>query len=188
METIEDALQEAGLRPLGPCERLSQRGPQLLHRCVLMEGFNAAEADILGEAMVRVRAEPGQLLIREGDVGDWMLVLLGGTVDVTKRAVSDEVLSQVSGEASRLSVLRIGATFGEMSMLDGQPRYASCTALEPVEAGVLSRRAIARLIREHPAVGAKLLLCLNQQLAQRLRNTSTQLIKALQKAAAARPL
>lgn len=73
---------------------------------------------------------------------------------------------------------------GEMSMFDGEPRYASCRALGEVEAAVLSRAAVARLIREHPAVGAKLLVKLTQLLAQRLRNTSNQLVKALRRAGA----
>ena len=178
---IEQELQDAGLELVGNCGTLAARGPQLLQRCTLLEGFNAAEANTLGSSMLLVRAQPGQTLIREGDVGDWMLILLSGTVDVTKRAVADDVLALARGEPSRLSVIRTGAAIGEMSMLDGEPRYATCTALEPVEAGVLTRAAISQLIREQPAVGAKLLLRINQQLAQRLRNTSTQLVKLLQK-------
>jgi CRP/FNR family transcriptional regulator, cyclic AMP receptor protein len=191
----QEELQRAGLQVVGSCGNLAQRGPQLMHRCALLEGFTNTEAQLLGEAMLMVRAEPGQQLIREGELGDWMLVLLSGTVDVTKRAVSDEIMAQVRGELtpargdehaagdepSRLSVIRTGAVVGEMSMLDGEPRYATCTALEPVEAGVLTRAAIAHLIREHPAVGAKLLLRINQQFAQRLRNTSTQLVRLLQR-------
>ena len=62
-------------------------------------------------------------------------------------------------------------------MLDGAPRYATCSAIEQVEAGVLTRPAIERLIREHPAAGAKLLVKLTQLLAQRLRNTSNELVR-----------
>ena len=40
----------------------------------------------------------------------------------------------------------------------GAPRYASCTAIEEVQVGVLTRAAIAHLIQEHPKVGAKLLV------------------------------
>lgn len=193
MEKIAQSLAEAGLEPVGPCTDLARRGPALLQRCTLLEDFTAAELETLGLAMLVVRAAPGQALIREGEVGEWMLLLLRGTVDVTKRAVSTETLAAVTGESvptpapaecgvpARLSVLRAGAVVGEMSMFDGEPRYATCTALEPVEAGVLTRGAISRLIREHPSVGAKLLLRLNQQLAQRLRNTSSQFLKMLQK-------
>jgi CRP/FNR family transcriptional regulator, cyclic AMP receptor protein len=171
-ERLVAQLAGCGLMPLGPCGALSARGPQLLHNAALLENFTPQEADVLGEALLLVRAEPGQALIREGETGGWMLLLLSGTVDVTKRTPK--------GEVSRLAVIRAGAAVGEMSMLDGEPRYATCSAIEPVEAGVLTRAAIARLIAEHPAVGAKLLVKLTQLLAQRLRNTSNQLVKALQ--------
>ena len=102
-----------------------------------------------------------------------MLLLLSGTVDVVK--TSD------AGVVSRLAVIKQGAAVGEMSMLDAAPRYATCVAIEDVQAGVLTRAVIARLIQDHPAIGAKLLVKLTQLLAQRLRNTSNQLVKLLQK-------
>jgi CRP-like cAMP-binding protein len=72
-------------------------------------------------------------------------------------------------------------------MLDSAPRYATCVAIEEVQAGVLTRGVIARLIQEHPAIGAKLLVKLTQLLAQRLRNTSNQLVKLLQQQGATPP-
>ena len=66
-------------------------------------------------------------------------------------------------------------------MFDGEPRYASCRAIGEVEAAVLPRAAVGVLIQQHPAVGAKLLVKLTQLLAQRLRTTSNQLVKALRR-------
>ena len=108
-------------------------------------------------------------MIREGDVGDCMLLVLSGTVHVTKK--SKHV------ETSRLPVIKQGAALGEMSMLDAAPRYATCTAIEEVQADVLTRQTIGHLIHEHPAVGAKLLV----KLTQLLRNTSNQLVRLIQK-------
>jgi hypothetical protein len=48
-----------------------------------------------------------------------------------------------------------------------------------VDAAVLDRAGVAALIRDHPAVGAKLLVKITQLLAQRLRNTSNQLLRLL---------
>ena len=175
--TVEDQLQRAGLTLLGPCEGLSGRGPELLRHAALLEDFGPAELDALGAAMLRVRARPGQVLIAEGEIGEWMLLVLSGTVDVTKRTSP----GAAEPESSRLGVIKAGTSLGEMSMLDGGLRYASCTALDEVEAAVLSRPAMGRLIREHPAVGAKLLVKITQQLAQRLRNVSNQLVRMLQK-------
>ena len=170
MATIEEELQAGGLIVLGLCHGLAQDNAALLRNSALLDHFTNDEAETLGGVMLRVRAQPGQILIQEDTIGDWMMLLLSGTVDVTKRSAR--------GEPSRLAVIKSGASVGEMSMLDCEPRYATCSALEEVEFGVLSRLAIGQLIREHPAVGAKLLVKLTQILAQRLRNTSNQLVKA----------
>lgn len=175
---LADTLRAAELELLGPCERLSQQ-PGLLQQSPLLQDFTPDEADVLGRAMLRVRARPGQVLIAENDASDWMMLLLSGTVDVGKHKVDPETQKQLQDENARVAVLRPGAVVGEMSMLDGEPRYASCWALSEVEAAVLDRRGVAALIREHPAVGAKLLVKITQLLAQRLRNTSNQLLRLL---------
>ena len=175
--SIEDRIRAAGLEITGCCERLS-RWPGLLEESTLLEDFSPDEADVLGALMLHVRAQPGQMLITEGNVDDWMLLLLRGTVDVGKR-IGPDAEPEVRGDNTRLAVLRPGAVLGEMSMFDGEPRYASCWALSEVEAAVLDRSAVARLIRSRPEIGAKLLVKLTQLLARRLRNTSSQLVKVL---------
>lgn len=175
---LEEQLKARGLELAGTCERLSQQ-PELMLSALLCD-FTPDEADLLGASMLRVRAQPGQLLIAEGEASDWMMLLLHGTVDVGKRKVGAEADKAEPGDITRLAVLKEGAVIGEMSMLDGEPRYASCWALGEVEAAVLTRFAVGRLISNEPAVGAKLLVKLTQLLAQRLRNTSSQLVKALQ--------
>jgi CRP/FNR family transcriptional regulator, cyclic AMP receptor protein len=176
---LEQLLRARGLEVLGPCERLSHRAG-LMAESALLRDFTPAEADLLGASMLRVRAQPGQVLINEGEASDWMMVLLRGTVDVAKRKVGAEFDSAEPGDITRIAVLREGAVIGEMSMLDGEPRYAGCRALSEVEAAVISRAAVGRLINAQPQVGAKLLVKLTQLLAQRLRNTSNQLVKLLQ--------
>ncbi|GAB2607309.1 hypothetical protein GCM10027034_45810 [Ramlibacter solisilvae] len=178
-KAVEQQLRERGLEILGPCVSLSQEG-ELLAVSPLLADFTPAEADLLGASMLRVSAQPGQLLIAEGEASDWMMLLLSGTVDVGKRKGGTGSDGQEASEVTRLAVIKEGAVIGEMSMLDGEPRYASCRALGPVQAAVLTRAAVGRLIAAHPAVGAKLLVKLTQLLAQRLRNTSNQLIKVLQ--------
>lgn len=178
--TLQEQLAARGLAIVGACERLSDR-ESLLQISPLLRDFTLSEADLLGASMLRVRAEPGQILIAEGEASDWMMILLQGTVDVGKRKVGTAFDSDEPGDVTRLAVIKEGAVIGEMSMLDGEPRYASCWALSQVEAAVLSRGAVAQLIAAHPAVGAKLLVKLTQLLAQRLRNTSSQLVRNLQK-------
>jgi len=169
--------ERVGLEVDGVCGTLSRHVLEWRQAAAILEDLTPQEADTLGSLMPRLRARAGQVLIREGEVGDWMLLLLSGTVDVTKVGHS--------GGVSRLAVIKQGAAVGEMSMLDSAPRYATCVAIDDVQAGVLTRGVIARLIQEHPAIGAKLLVKLTQLLAQRLRNTSNQLVKLLQQQGAA---
>lgn len=189
VRALETTLQQAGLELLGTGIPLSGHGLHWLHDSPLLEDLTPAEADILGAALLLVRAQPGQVLVHEGEVGDWMLLLLRGTVDVTKRADAWPACTDATAGSAwplpagstRLAVIKPGAAVGEMSMLDGEPRYATCTAIEVVEAGVMTRKAIARLIHDHPAVGAKLLVKLTQLLARRLRSTGNQLARMLHK-------
>lgn len=176
-QAFEDQMRARGLELLGPCELLSHC-TELMQESPLLRDFTPAEADLLGTRMLRVRAQPGQVLIAEGEVSEWMMILLVGTVDVDKRRVG--VHADSPGDTTRLAVLREGAVIGEMSMLDGEPRSASCRALSVVECAVLTRAAVGNLVSSHPAVAAKLLVKLTQLLAQRLRNISSQLVKVLQ--------
>jgi CRP/FNR family transcriptional regulator, cyclic AMP receptor protein len=171
-DALMASFERAGLQVDGVCVALSRHVLEWRQAAAMLEDLTPQEADTLGSLMPRVRARAGQVLIREGEVGDWMLLLLAGTVDVIKTAQG--------GGVSRLAVIKQGAAVGEMSMLDSAPRYATCVAIDEVQAGVLTRGVIARLIQEHPAIGAKLLVKLTQLLAQRLRNTSNQLVKLLQ--------
>jgi CRP-like cAMP-binding protein len=177
LATLEQQMAAAGLQVLGACQQLSQ-WPGLLQQSPLLQDFTPDEADVVGSLMLHVKAQPGQILITEGDCTDWMMLLLRGTVDVGKR-LGQDAAPEERGDNTRLAVLRSGTVLGEMSMFDGEPRYASCWALSEVEAAVLDRDAVARLIKARPEIGAKLLVKLTQLLAQRLRNTSSQLVRAL---------
>ena len=181
--SLPASLLERGLLDAGDAqEALLEHADALRQSASLLEDFKTEELAVLGTCMRHVRAKSGQILIQEGESGDWMLLVLQGTVDVTKRIMHPDSAGQPTRsllEISRLAVVRAGASLGEMSMLDSELRNATCTAIDDVEVGILTRVAIGRLIEQHPAVGAKLLVKITQLLAQRLRNTSAQLVKAV---------
>ena len=104
--SLEQQVRAAGLEVVGPCERLSQ-WPGLMEHSVLLQDFRPEEADVLGGLMLHVRAQPGQMLITEGDTNDWMMLLLRGTVDVGKR-IGPEAEPELRGDNTRLAVLRPG--------------------------------------------------------------------------------
>lgn len=177
------ALTQRGLHDAGDCtSALPQSADALRQQSSLLEDFTLDELATLGAVMRRMQADAGQVLIEQGEAGDWMLLVLQGTVDVTKHIMRHDAQglpSDIPLEISRLAVVRAGASLGEMSMLDSEPRNATCTAIDAVQAAILTREAVGQLIREQPAVGAKLLVKITQLLAQRLRNTSAQLVKVV---------
>ena len=126
---------------------------------------------MLAHFMGVYRAEPAMEIIREGDGGDFMLMVLEGKVEVHK-------LDRWN-TPQPLAVVEAGRTLGEMSMIDGAPRFATCVALESSLVAVLDRESLARIIVEQPLLGAKILMELVLMLSQRLRTTSERLLGLL---------
>lgn len=161
----------AHLEHLGDALRFTEQIHALIPKCALLENFSSAEVRLLAQFMQVYRAEPDAILIREGDEGDFMVMLLEGSVAVRK---------QGRGEMPQMiATVDAGKTLGEMSMIDGEARFATCIALEPVLIAVLDRDSLARIIVEHPMLGAKILMELVLMLSQRLRATGQRLLGML---------
>jgi CRP/FNR family transcriptional regulator, cyclic AMP receptor protein len=78
-----------------------------------------------------------------------------------------------------LAEVEAGRTLGEMSMIDGEARFATCVAAGTAVIAVLDRESLARIIVEQPLLGAKILMELVLMLSQRLRATSQRLLGLL---------
>jgi len=163
--------QLSHLEYLGDATKFAGQMHALIPKCVLLENFSAAEVQLLAHFMDVYRAEATSEIIREGDGGDFMLMVLEGTVEVHKR---DRWNTQ-----QLLASVDAGRTLGEMSMIDGEPRFATCIAAETALIAVLDREALARIIVEQPLLGAKILMELVLMLSQRLRATSKRLLGLL---------
>ncbi len=171
-ETAED-LRLPQLESLGDATQFAGKIHAMTLYSPLLENFNLPEIRLLAHFMQVYRAAPGVEILREGDPGDFMMLTIEGRVEVFK---------QDRWNAPRLiAVLEPGATLGEMSMIDGEPRFATCVAAEPTVLAVLSRESLARIILEQPILGAKVLMELALMLSQRLRQTSTRLMTYLDK-------
>jgi len=164
----EPAQQLAGLEYMGDAIRFAARIHSLIPKCPLLENFSPGEVRLLAHFMEVYRAQPGVEMIREGEGGDLMMLVIEGRVDVAKRDRwnTPQLIAQVEP----------GRTLGEMSMIDGEPRFATCVAVEPTLVAVLNRENLARIIVEQPLLGAKLLMELVLMLSQRLRATSGKLL------------
>ncbi|HEY6239996.1 MAG TPA: cyclic nucleotide-binding domain-containing protein [Burkholderiales bacterium] len=166
-ETAEQA-RLAQLESLGDATPFADRIHELITFSPLFENFNLGEIRALSGFMHVYRTEPGAEIIREGEAGDFMVFLIEGGIEVFK---------QDRWNAPRLiAVIAPGQSFGEMSMIDGEPRFASCIAADSCVISVLSRDSLARIILEQPSLGAKILMELVLMLSQRLRLTSSKLL------------
>nr|BFE84156.1 Crp/Fnr family transcriptional regulator [Planobispora longispora] len=106
---------------------------------------------------------PGATLMTEGDVSDWVLVLTAGRVKVSSHTASGtEVVLAIRGPGSLL---------GEFSVIDGLPRSATVTALEPVEG--IAVRDFTAFLQQHGRIAVLLL----QMVTSRVRDADRKRIE-----------
>lgn len=132
----------------------------------LFDGFDTAEMATLGAYVLRHELMHGDVVFKEGDAGDRVYLIARGSVSI-KLQLADE------GRARRLATFMPGVFFGEMAMLEGEPRSADAFAKgEQVVLYSLGADELARIVQEHPQLGMKLFRNLGRELATRLRITS----------------
>jgi len=139
------------------------------------------DALIVVSYMLPWRIASGTTFIKEGDKSDtgYMLLLLEGEVTVENIIVSRRT-------PVTITVLGPGSLIGEMGLVDGQPRLASCTASTDISCAILSRAALEKLGQDDPRTAAKLMFAVSLRIAERLRETSeklknySQLVQAMQ--------
>lgn len=146
---------------------LREEAARMLMRSSFVAEMDLHEATIVVDAMRPIAVEAGTVIMKEGqseDV-DYMALLLEGQV----RA---ESASQMPGEEVVISIISPGQLIGEMGILDGEPRSATCTALTDLKLAILSREALRGLVEVQPAVAARLLLAIAQAMADRVRESN----------------
>lgn len=138
----------------------------------LFGGLSYPEIEQIAAYMECFGAPAGTRLLEEGEAGDYLLLILTGVVEVTKVGSG--------GSARGVAVVGPGGTLGEMSLVDGARRNASCVTIEPCDFAVLTRSSLNALLASHPALGAKLLLVLLTGVTNRLRQANERLLPHIQ--------
>jgi CRP/FNR family cyclic AMP-dependent transcriptional regulator len=107
--------------------------------------------------MAREKSYPkGSVILFEDDPGDSLFVVRAGRVKV--------VLVAEDGREVILGILGVGEHFGELSLIDDQPRSAHVVAMEESTLLVLRREDFRRRVEQNPAVAWALLLELSRRL------------------------
>jgi CRP/FNR family transcriptional regulator, cyclic AMP receptor protein len=126
--------------------------------------FGALSDDVLGVLsgmLTVVIPEIGEVIFREGDEGNAMYVVLNGEVEVTK--------ASRNGVDARVAMLGPGDWFGEMSIVDIQPRSATVRAIAPSRLVRISAADLDSLYRHDVRSYAIVVLNLARELSRRLR-------------------
>lgn len=163
------------LRPVRVTEALAlaTHVAEMIGRSRFFADFGDKDLEILTSFMQVFSASAGATIIREGEIEDYMLLIIAGRVEILK---TDQL-----GHPQVMTRVGPGLTLGEMSMIDGEPRFATCMALEATTFATLDRDSMARIILEQPDLGAKLLVKLVTVLSQRLRQTSSTLLRFMER-------
>jgi CRP/FNR family cyclic AMP-dependent transcriptional regulator len=139
-------------------QEIAARGRGLLRSVSIFADLDLAAVTAL-ERLAEVKDyRPGTVVVSQQDAGDALFVLVSGKVKV--------VLYGDSGREIILSIFKTpGDFFGEMSLLDNEPRSATVIADTPSRLLVLSRRDFQAHLESHPRTALRVL----QEVSRRLR-------------------
>ena len=103
---------------------------------------------------------PGEVLFREGESGEVMFVIKEGAVRISKA---------IAGDDKVLAVLGPGEFLGEMAILNGKPRTATATVVEPTRCLVIEARTLEQMVARNAEIALRLI----KKLAKRLDSADT---------------
>jgi CRP-like cAMP-binding protein len=112
---------------------------ELLRTVPLFQGMTESAIAAVADLAEPAEFSPGDVLVRQGDPGETLLVIVAGGAAVNQNGI---VLRQLAS----------GDFLGEISLIDGGRRTATVTAVDAIHALVVDRAGFDRLMNEHPAV------------------------------------
>lgn len=132
----------------------------------LLPLFAALPRPMLDEMIQERHLSSGEILFREGDAGDAMYLVRGGSLAVFKGDAETPTILSYRGP---------GEAIGEMALLENRPRSATVVAATPVSLLYVSRAHFQRLLEQRPEIGLNFLRVLSARLREsdqaRLQNT-----------------
>ncbi len=125
---------------------------ELLARAPLLDGVDDAGIATIAQRVVEVGFPKDHVIARQGEVGTGFFMVASGSVRVVR-------------DGRTIATIGPGDFFGELSVLDGQPRTAQVVANEPTTCLALATWDFEAVVRDEPAVA----LAIMRGLAGRLR-------------------
>lgn len=127
----------------------------MLEKTSLWSGLSKQDLKSIAKLSKERSYEPGETIVRKGEGGVGFYLILEGSVEIRS-------------DGKMLTKLGPGQFFGEMSVLDNQPRSADVVVVEPTRCLTLSAWSFNAMISENPKIALRML----QEFVRRLRNTN----------------
>lgn len=137
----------------------------LLQRIPLFAKLEPSKLKLLAFTSERIAFEPGQILFRQGDMGDAAYIIIEGEAEVLVAGTEGPVLVAVHGR---------NAFVGEIAILCDVPRTATIRARGRVVCLRIAKELFLRLINEFPQIAVAIV----RELAHRLELTNLKLLEA----------
>jgi carbon-monoxide dehydrogenase iron sulfur subunit len=135
---------------------------RLLRNAPLFRVLDDDSLTAIEELLAEKTCPEGTVIFAEGDPADALYVIVRGGVQVSKR--------MQSGREVPLTHLGPGDVFGEMGVIEDQPRMATVTTTEPSKLLALSREGFRSLLLEHPRISFRMLQVLSRRVRERSRD------------------
>ncbi len=148
---------------------ISKRRIQDLKEFSMFGALSDEELSLLAGSMTEKTFQPGTEILKEGEPGDGMFLLLEGNADVMKKTLY--------GESFVTASLRGGdhSTLGEMALIDRDVRSATVRAASECRTLFLSRDRFHDFCGEYPKIGLELLKAVSMTLVRNLRRENENL-------------
>jgi CRP/FNR family cyclic AMP-dependent transcriptional regulator len=152
---VQGSRGEAGGPPASPATSPDSTGRQsaaTLEFLGKLPIFQYLERQVLWRFadQIRLVSLPEGPVFREGDAADGLYIIRSGAARVTK-------VAEGGGPEAVMAILGQGDSFGEIGLIDGLPRSANVTAMQPMECYFLARDVFSSLLDQHPEVARSLL-------------------------------
>lgn len=122
----------------------------------------------LGKFIHAYKVRPNTVLFSEGELNQTMAILVEGRVEIFKSTLDEEKKS--------IAKVKSPQTFGEMSLIDGQPRSAEVVADTACVCLLLEKARFLAMSERQPQLAFKILWKISSLMSQRLRQVSGQLV------------
>ena len=154
---------------LGGASAYADEVYEVISKGPIFEEFSHQEIEVICQFMHCYAAKRDSVLIKEGEEGDYLLVVLSGKVIVRKY--------DLKGQPLGIAMVGPGNILGEMSLFDGEHRFATCSAVVPTDFAVMTRADLNELLVLYPRLANKFLIKMIQSMIGRMRDTGLRLVE-----------